>query len=757
MKAIPRVLCAVLILASSTPAPSRADSGVIVHTAKPYGAVVAGIEALGGTVTYQYQNVDGLAARIPDARLGELQAMGEVSGVEEDDLVEVSPPRGEVFQAASFDLGDRELLGAAELAAAGLEPASYYSYLSGVTGAVDTWGATGAGEGSIVAVIDSGTHTDHLCLAGRVIEGPDFSTDAGTPFEGSTVATNGPHGTLVAGQVNAICAILIFPGDPFEVHLPPEAKIPYDPVPGSFLVPLYGIAPLAQIYAVKVFPHTGGGIPTSTLLAAIDHVVTARRTGVLDVDVINMSIGGGSLNDGRSLHERLVDAATDAGITVAISAGNSGPSPNTVGRAATAYSSLAVGAASDPVHTRVLWDLILGPGAGTTLYPTDELRIADFSSRGPYADGRRGPDLVATGVFNLGPVTVDSIQTLEIGSGTSFAAPQVAGAAALLHAWAEQNDPSINARHIRNALIDGAVPLAAEWSVQSQGAGYLNVRNSLDLLASGHVNAGLPHASSGGKLKPNVHFDPDGSFSTSVTIERGRSVSWVLDVDESTEEVIVEIDPAGGTIPPGPSGALGIPESFELYVKSAKRGGFAPDFVDHANVFDHAVAEILPGSVVLSGGIAGNLAGAPPAVLEPGLMKVTLGSAWTNNTRFLDADVTITRLEGAAGQSAGGATLTIGDDETQVFAVDVPAGTAKATFDLSWQHDWSKFPTNNMSLLFVSPSSYPSLAPFFDGATLSSPERQVIDQPEAGTWLVLVRAYEVQHGRDPYVLQVTME
>ncbi len=478
---------------------------------------------------------------------------------------------------------------------------------------------------------------------------------------------------------------------------------------------------------------------------------------MLDVDAINMSIGGGSLNDGRSLHEMLVDTATDAGITVALSAGNRGPSPNTVGRAATAYSSLAVAAASDPVHTRILWDLVIGPGAGTTLYPTDELRIADFSSQGPYADGRRGPDLVATGVFNIGPITVGSTQGLSIGSGTSFAAPQVAGAAALLHAWAEQNDPGVNARHIRNALIDGAVPMADEWSVQAQGAGYLNVRNSLDLLASGHVNAGLPHASSGGKLKPNFHFGPDGSFSTTVTVERGRSVSWVLDVGASTEKVIVEIDPAGGAIPPGPSGALGFPESFELYVKSAKHGGFTPDFVNHANVFDDAVAEIRAGSVMLSGGIAGNLATSPPAVLEPGLMKVTLQSAWTNNTRFLTADVTIIRIEGANGNHAGGTTMTIADDETQVFAVDIPAGTAKATFDLSWKHDWSKFPTNNMSLLFVSPSSDPFLAPFFDGATLNSPERQVIDQPEAGTWLVLVRAFQIQHGRDPYVLQVTLD
>ena len=34
---------------------------------------------------------------------------------------------------------------------------------------------------------------------------------------------------------------------------------------------------------------------------------------------------------------------------------------------------------------------------------------------------------------------------------------------------------------------------------------------------------------------------------------------------------------------------------------------------------------------------------------------------------------------------------------------------------------------------------------------------QVIDNPEAGTWYILVDGYQVQRGRDPYVLEVTLE
>ncbi len=451
---------AVLVLLSAVAVRSQADTGVIVHTAKPYDTVVAGIEALGGTVTYQYQNVDGLAARIPLDKLGDPQAMGEVVVVERDDLLALDPPRADEPQGVPLDMTGRELLSVAELAEGGIEPTNYYSYLSSATGAVDTWAATGAGAGSIVAVIDTGTQATHVCLAGRVIEGPDFSSDAGGPFGGSTRYTNHYHGTFVAGQAASNCGFLILAGDAFDTHLPPEAKIPFPPIPGTFVVSLLGIAPLAEIYALKAYSHTGDGLD-SGINAAIDHVITTKLSGALDIDVLNMSLGGASLNDGHTLMERLVDAATDAGITVVIAAANTGPSPGTVARPGTAYSAVTVGAAIDPVHTRIFWDLVRGAGAGMTLYPADELRIRAASAQGPYADGRKGPDLVATGRMNLGPVTSPSGGDLAFGSGSSYSAPQVAGAAALLHAWAEHNDPSLNARHVRNALIDGAAPMAA--------------------------------------------------------------------------------------------------------------------------------------------------------------------------------------------------------------------------------------------------------------------------------------------------------
>jgi hypothetical protein len=347
---------------------------------------------------------------------------------------------------------------------------------------------------------------------------------------------------------------------------------------------------------------------------------------------------------------------------------------------------------------------------------------------------------------------------------------------ALLNAWAEAHDESLGSSQIRQALIDGAVPLGEEWSVQSQGSGFLNLPNALTNLQRSGRRPGIAGApvraralrnarsrAADGKLQPNVHFekergekgrgDEGEAFHDRVTLERGRWVDWVIEIDERTHSVVIEVEPVGGAIPSGPSGMLGFPESFELFVKSAKRGGVEPDFVDGANVFAAARVEIRDGAALLQGGISGNLVASPPAVLEPGLMKITLESDWTNNTRFLSADVTISRLEGPKQARRRRPSAVVGDSERQVFVVEVPTGTAKASFDLSWQRDWTMFPTDDLDLILVSPSGVED----FRGATLNAPERTLVDVPEPGSWTAIVEGFTVHRGRAPFVLQVTQE
>lgn len=108
---------------------------------------------------------------------------------------------GSILSGAEFDLAPGDL------------PGTYVSYMSDRTGATGTWGATGAGAGAIIAVIDTATH-EYPRLAGRVTADPDVSFDAGTPFEGSTAPTNHYHGTFVAGATASNCAMVMSPGDP---------------------------------------------------------------------------------------------------------------------------------------------------------------------------------------------------------------------------------------------------------------------------------------------------------------------------------------------------------------------------------------------------------------------------------------------------------------------------------------------------------------------------------------------------------------
>ncbi|MCH9027750.1 MAG: S8 family serine peptidase [Proteobacteria bacterium] len=744
--------------------------GVIVQTAKPYDAVVAGIEGLGGTVTIQYVNADAIAAQIPADRFADLMRLNGVDAVEKDMIVELSTPNGkgrgrrekkdttvepstpsapneqtrrQALRADNVQLLDGD---AAAAMLGGDLPDNYYSYLSQVTGAQDTWAATGAGADSLVAVIDTGTDASHICLAGRVLAGPDFSTDQGTSFEGSTLSSNHFHGTFVGGTIATGngCAILdALVGGLFTTHLPPNAFFDGG---GFAVIPLLGIAPEAHIYAVKVFPHTGAGASSSRINAAIDHVITQKLSGALDIDVVNMSLGGASLFDGRTVQEMLVDAGTDAGITFVISSGNEGPTPNSVARPSTAYSAVTVAAATDPVHTRIFWDLIFGPGQGLAMYPTDERRVADFSSRGPSADGRNAVDIIATGVFNFSLFPGNG---LGWASGTSFSAPQIAGAAALLNAWAENNDPSIGPQAIKNALMDGAVSVNGDWSEDAQGQGFLNVPNSLAFLQSGHVNDGSRHDSNGA-LIPNILLGVANEHTETITLGRGRTQDFVFKIDENTEQVEVIVD-VPGAIPAGPGA---IPNSWELYIKSAKHGGTGY-LLDTANIFDDASVVIGDGTVDQFGAIGGGVVS--PAPMEPGLMKVTLEPDWTNNTGTLTATITIRRTQGLNTSNAGGTTGTIGDGDFGCFAFNVPGGTSEAVIDLSWKHNWSKVPTNDLDMLFASPSSLPSLDfTFLDGATLNAPERQVIGAPEAGLWFVCVNGFAVFNGRDPFDLSVTL-
>ena len=158
------------------------------------------------------------------------------------------------------------------------------------------------------------------------------------------------------------------------------------------------------------------------------------------IDIISLSWGitshenGGS--DGSDMHSRILDDATEAGVTVSVAAGNDGPDNDGLSGMGSSSLSITVGA-TDDMNT----------------INRDDDGIASYSSRGPRRDNGDGnpinemkPEIsapgtniiqaegcVTSGGCNnfLGGDASDNTYTGR-GSGTSYATPAVSGVIALM-------------------------------------------------------------------------------------------------------------------------------------------------------------------------------------------------------------------------------------------------------------------------------------------------------------------------------------
>ncbi|NJC74241.1 S8 family serine peptidase [Planosporangium thailandense] len=242
-----------------------------------------------------------------------------------------------------------------------------------------------------------------------------------------------------------------------------------------------GAAPGAKIVSARACSW-GGGCTAAALMDGMADLVINHH-----VDVVNMSIGGlPGLNDGSNaraeLYNRLIN---DYGVQMFISAGNSGPGVNTVGDPSVASNVVSVAASV----SKDTWLANYG-----SVVRTKE-SLFNFSSRGPREDGGFKPEIAAPGsaistvpMWQPGQPVADAGYALPAGyamfNGTSMAAPQATGAAALLLSAAKATDKGVTPAALRRAIFSSARPIDGVQAYE-QGYGEFNVPGAWNLLKGG--------------------------------------------------------------------------------------------------------------------------------------------------------------------------------------------------------------------------------------------------------------------------------
>jgi serine protease AprX len=242
-----------------------------------------------------------------------------------------------------------------------------------------------------------------------------------------------------------------------------------------------GIAPGAHLVSLKVLDDNGCGY-ISDVIAALGWAVQNKTA--YNIRVVNLSVGA-PVTESYNTDPLTLAAkrAVEAGIVVVAAAGNMGQ--NSHGRA-------QYGAISAPGNAP--WVLTVGAYShqGTTTRIDDVM--APYSSHGPTAfDYNAKPDVVAPGTGIVSLATKSSTMYATKGpyllagtvataykpylslSGTSMAAPIVAGTAALMI----QANPKLTPN-----LVKAIIEYTAQdyhYDALTEGAGFLNSRGAVDL------------------------------------------------------------------------------------------------------------------------------------------------------------------------------------------------------------------------------------------------------------------------------------
>ncbi len=342
------------------------------------------------------------------------------------------------------------------------------------------------GEGMLVALLDDGflnvntsTCLQHLVQQNKIVKVYDFVDND------NTVYLQGGHGTAVLSTMAGY-------------------------IDNQMISPAFGTS-------VALFRTED--IASETPLEEANWLFAAEMADSLGADIISSSLGYSTFDnsadnytpammDGKTaLSTRAADLATERGIVVIISAGNSGNDPS--------------------------WQIITAPADADSVLAIGAVTRAgayvSFSSRGNSADGRIKPDVVAVG-SNTALCNTSGFAATS--NGTSFSAPLVAGLVAGF--W--QANPHLTAQEVTRCIRKSGHQFA--FPTIQLGYGYANFSRA-NVVAQNEfpISAIEPNANLVSiKILPSNKADIELKFSNSL-INNNLRVNFI---QQSTKQIIYQ-------------------------------------------------------------------------------------------------------------------------------------------------------------------------------------------------------------------------
>jgi serine protease AprX len=280
---------------------------------------------------------------------------------------------------------------------------------------------------------------------------------------------------------------------------------------------LAGASPGAPLVSIKVMNQNGEAL-TSDVINACQWILDHKAQ--YNIRVANFSLHSSyGTNSYRDPLDQAVEKLWFNGVTVVAAAGNYGTSGGPSG--------VLYAPGNDP--------FVITVGAidtGGTLSSSDDT-VAPWSAYGYTEDGFYKPEISAPGRYMVGPIPAGSTITTEkpgnmVGtdriqlSGTSFAAPVVAGTAADMLA----RHPNWTPDQVKGALMRTARKISNNGNSRAAGLGELTASRAVWGMYAPNANAGLDRFVSTPAGASSPVFDAQSWASAAQASMSWNSMSW---------------------------------------------------------------------------------------------------------------------------------------------------------------------------------------------------------------------------------------